>query len=42
MAKTRAEEMHYRFVWFSNGKVLAKKQPGVVRIKSEDDLSKAA
>lgn len=42
MAKTKAEEMHFRFVWTANGKLFARKRPGdrVIKIECEDDLAK--
>lgn len=41
-AKNRAKELQYRFVWFSRGKVLMRKEEGknVFEVKTEEDLAK--
>lgn len=42
LAKVKAREHAYQFVWQRNGRVLVRKRQGgqVIQIKSEDDLSK--
>lgn len=42
MARNKAAELQYRFVWFKNGKLFVRKFAGdrAIRIASEDDLAK--
>lgn len=42
LAKSKARELNYRFVWSSDGKVFVRKEPNAraIRIASEDDIDK--
>lgn len=42
LAKTKAKEINYDFVWSKEGKIHARKQPGgrAIRIACEEDIDK--
>lgn len=42
LAKEKAREANYRFVWSSKGRIFARKEPNAraIRIASEDDVAK--